>query len=125
MARITRPPVHLIAWFQLIVLTLLSVALLPIDASLAASAAVGGLIQIIPQAWFTRQAYRYSGARQVRNVVNAMYKGESGKLLLTAALFAVVFHRLTWVDAPVLFISFGTMILVQLFVTAKVMNGAR
>lgn len=124
MAPIARPPVHLIARFQLVVLFLVSLALLPIDWALAASAATGGLIQIIPQAWFTRRAYRYSGARQVRNVVNAMYRGESGKLLLAAALFALVFHRFSWLDPATLFISFGAMIVVQLFVTAKTINSA-
>ncbi|MGS2723506.1 ATP synthase subunit I [Porticoccus sp. GXU_MW_L64] len=125
MAQIAPPPVHRVAWIQLLILALLSLAVLPVDSRLAASAAVGGLIQIIPHAWFTRQAYRYTGARQVRNIVNAMYRGESGKILLSAALFAVVFKRFEWVEPVALFTSFGAMIFVQLFVTAKVINGAR
>lgn len=125
MARIAPPPVHRIAWFQLLILTLISVALLPIEQSLAASAALGGLIQIIPQAWFTRQAYRYSGARQIRNVVNAMYRGETGKILLTAALFAVVFKMASWVNPVTFFLTYGAMILVQLLSAAKLLNGAR
>ena len=87
--------------------------------------AMGGLIQVIPQAWFTRQAYRYSGARQVRNVVNAMYRGESGKLLLTTAMFATVFRLASWVEPVTLFTSFGVMILVQLLSASKMLNGAR
>lgn len=125
MARIAPPPVHRIALFQLLILTLISVALLPIEQSLAASAALGGLIQIIPQAWFTRQAYRYSGARQIRNVVNAMYRGETGKILLTAALFAVVFKMASWVNPVTFFLTYGAMILVQLLSAAKLLNGAR
>ncbi|WIO74311.1 ATP synthase subunit I [Porticoccaceae bacterium LTM1] len=125
MARIAPPPVHRIAWFQLLILALISVALLPIEQSLAASAAVGGLIQIIPQAWFTRQAYRYSGARQIRNVVNAMYRGETGKILLTAALFAVVFRMAGWINPVVFFLAYGAMILVQLLSASKLLNGAR
>lgn len=125
MAQVTRPPVHQIAWMQLIVLTLIVAPLLLFDREIAASVALGGLIQIIPNAWFTRQAYRYSGARQTRNVVNAMYRGESGKLLLTAALFAVVFYRLHWIDPVALFSSFGVMILVQLVSTVKVLAKAR
>ncbi|MCV6604759.1 MAG: ATP synthase subunit I [Porticoccaceae bacterium] len=124
MADIAPPPVHRIAWIQLLILALLSLVLLAIDGRLAASAAVGGLLHIIPHAWFTRQAYRYRGARQVRQIVTAMYRGESGKILLSAALFAIVFARFKWVEPVTLFTSFGAMIVVQLFVTAKVIGGA-
>ena len=122
MASIAPPPIRRIAWIQLLVLVLLAVALLPIGVELAASAAVGGLIQIIPQAWFTRQAYRYSGARQIRNVINAMYRGESGKIVLTTALFAIVFKMASWVEPITLFSSFGVMILVHLLSASQLIR---
>ncbi|MDM3870786.1 ATP synthase subunit I [Porticoccus sp. W117] len=125
MAKIAPPPVHQVALIQLLILLLLSLALLPFGQKLAASAAVGGLIQIIPQVWFTRQAYRYTGARQVRNIVNAMYRGESGKILLTTAMFAIVFRMARWVEPVTLFVSFGVMILVQLLSATKILNRAR
>ena len=107
------------------ILILLSLALLAIDGRLAASAAIGGVIQIIPHAWFTRQAYRYTGARQVRNIVGAMYRGESGKILLTTAMFAIVFRMANWVEPVTLFTSFGVMILVQLLSATKILSRVR
>ncbi len=122
MARIQAPPVYSVIQVQVVILAVFSIVLLGIDWRLSASAAIGGMIQILPQVWFTRQAFRYMGARQALKIVSAMYRGESGKLLLTAALFATVFKLVTWVQPVVLFVSFGVMIIVHLFGTARVLN---
>ena len=67
----------------------------------------------LPQAWFTRQAFRYVGARNVQSIVRAMYWGETGKVVLTAVLFVTVFLMVRPLSAGALFISFVVMILVQ------------
>lgn len=80
---------------------------------MAYSVLIGGLIQISPQAWFTRQAYRYAGARKVQSIVRAMYWGETGKIVLTTVLFTVSFIMVKPLSISALFSSFVVMILVQ------------
>lgn len=122
MALIQPSPIRRVMLIQLAVLAVFSAVLLVFHWQVAASALMGGAIQILPQAWFTRQAFRYMGARHAQKIVAAMYWGESGKLLLTAILFATVFKLVTWLQPVVLFISFSVMIFVHLFCTAKVLN---
>ena len=57
----------------------------------AISAGLGGLVSIVPNAYFARKLFQYQGARAARQIVNNFYKGEAMKLLLTVALFAMVF----------------------------------
>jgi ATP synthase protein I len=123
MARITPPPVHLIALIQIAILTLIVALLwLFVSSNAAYSAVIGGLIQILPQAWFTRRAYRYTSTRHIHNMVRAMYQAETGKIVFTTALFAIVFTRLKTVDPLVLFLTFGLMIIVQLFSAPRLLK---
>lgn len=55
------------------------------------SALLGGLIAWIANLYFTHKAFRYFGARSIKAVVQSLWSGEMGKLILTAALFALVF----------------------------------
>ncbi|MGB2002979.1 MAG: ATP synthase subunit I, partial [Porticoccaceae bacterium] len=86
MTTISTPPIQRVALYQLLILLPVCGIVSGFDVTLAGSMLVGGLIQIIPQAWYARQAFRYRGARQVNKIVRAMYWGESGKVILTAAL---------------------------------------
>lgn len=52
---------------------------------------LGGLAAAIPNAYFALRIYKASG-RDARKIVNSFYAGESGKLLLTAALFIIIFQ---------------------------------
>lgn len=60
----------------------------------ALSAAAGAGIAVAGQAYFTARAFRHAGARSARNIVQDFYRGEAGKFMLTALLFAAVF--ITW-----------------------------
>ncbi|MDV7210834.1 F0F1 ATP synthase subunit I [Azotobacter beijerinckii] len=55
------------------------------------SALLGGLIAWLANLYFAHKAFRYFGARSVKAVVQSLWSGEMGKLILTAALFALVF----------------------------------
>jgi ATP synthase protein I len=55
------------------------------------SAALGGLVSIIPNAYFAWVVFRFQGAKSARKIVNSLYKGEAVKLLLTFVLFGLVF----------------------------------
>lgn len=68
-----------------------SIAWLLLSDTAAISAGLGGLVSVVPNAYFARQLFQYQGARQARQIVNRFYKGEAMKLLLTVVLFAMVF----------------------------------
>jgi ATP synthase protein I len=55
------------------------------------SALLGGLIALVANLYFAYKAFRYFGARSVQAIVQSFWAGEMGKLILTAALFALVF----------------------------------
>lgn len=57
----------------------------------ASSAALGGLTCLLPQSYFALKLFKYQGARAARQIVNAFYKGEAMKLVLSVLLFAFAF----------------------------------
>jgi ATP synthase protein I len=57
----------------------------------ALSPALGGLAAFIPNFYFALRIYRSAG-QEARKIVRSFYAGESGKLLLTGALFAMIFQ---------------------------------
>jgi ATP synthase protein I len=121
-ATIKAPPVGRIAITQLIVLVIIVVVVSLVDVTAAYSILIGGVIQIGPHAYFTRFAFRYLGARQAPEILRAIHKGETGKLLLTAVLFALAFSFVEPLHLPGLFLSYGVMIIVQWFCAVRVLN---
>jgi ATP synthase protein I len=116
---IPKPEILKATLTQLAVLLLIVIVLGIADSQLAASALMGGLIQILPQAWFSRQAFKYAGASKVDKVVRSMYRGELGKVVMTATLFAIVFTVSKQWNYPVLFTTFLVMIPLQWFLVKK------
>jgi ATP synthase protein I len=57
----------------------------------ALSAALGGVAAFIPNLYFALRVYKSAG-QEARKIVNSFYAGESGKLLLTVALFFMIFQ---------------------------------
>ncbi|MGB2155267.1 MAG: ATP synthase subunit I [Porticoccaceae bacterium] len=122
MTTISTPPIQRVALYQLLILLPVCGIVSGFDVTLAGSMLVGGLIQIIPQAWYARQAFRYRGARQVNKIVRAMYWGESGKVILTAALFVTTFILWKQLNVLAVFCAFIVMIPVGWLITLKVLN---
>lgn len=122
MTTISTPPLYKVALYQTLILLGVVGFLAVGDIVLAFSVLVGGFIQIGPQAWFARQAFRYTGARQVDKVVRAMYLGESGKIVLTASLFVVCFILWEQLNFLAVFSTFILMMPVQWMITAKVLK---
>ena len=85
------------------------------DKVIAYSMLSGGLIAIVPQAWFARQAFHSSGARSARVVAHRSYAAEVGKFLLSAAGFGVVFALVRPIDGPAVFIGYLVMLAIQIF----------
>ena len=122
MTTISTPPIQRVALYQLLIFLPVCGIMSGFDVTLAGSIMVGGLIQIVPQAWYARQAFRYRGARQVNKIVRAMYWGESGKVILTAALFVTTFILWTQLNFLAVFCAFTVMIPVGWLITLKVLN---
>jgi len=122
MTTISTPPLYKVALYQTLILVTIGGFLAVGDVVLAFSVLVGGFIQIGPQAWFARQAFKYIGARQVDKVVRAMYLGESGKIVLTASLFVACFILSEQLNFLAVLSSFIVMIPVQWFITVKVLR---
>ncbi|MBD1553169.1 F0F1 ATP synthase subunit I [Pseudomonas typographi] len=75
------------------------------------SGLMGGLIVCLPNVYFAYKAFRYTGARAAQAIVRAFYAGEAGKLILTAALFALAFAGVKPLAPLALF---GCFLLVQM-----------
>ncbi len=84
------------------------------DGVAAASVAAGGLVAIVPQAYFAAQAFRFQGARAARVAAQSAYAGEMMKLLLSAVGFAAVFMLLRPLSATAVFAGYLGMLAVQI-----------
>lgn len=71
----------------------------------------GGLIAWLPNLYFAHKAFRFGGARAAQAIVRSFYAGEAGKLILTAALFALTFAGVKPLEALAVF---GVFVLAQL-----------
>lgn len=116
--KIARPPLLKIYGLQCVALVLVSITLFPFDWVEAYSALTGGLISIAPNAYFARQAFRYSGALYAREVSRSFYRGEAGKYLTTLALFASVFAALSPLNVLVLFLAYLATLLLNTLLIA-------
>jgi len=124
MNTITKPPlVKLLLIHHLILATATLLAWL-VGPECGQAVGLGGLLQSLPQAWFNYQAFRYTGARQLHQVVRAIYWGESGKMILTAVLFVAVLVVAKPLRVEVLFITFATMIVVHNALAARMIGTA-
>ena len=122
MTTIPKPPLNRVALHQLAILLPVYGALLLLDNRLANSVLVGALIQVVPQAWFARQAFKHTGAKQASLVVGAIYRGETGKLVLTAALLVAAFTLFKDWNYVALFTAFIAMIPLQLVFTKRALQ---
>lgn len=57
----------------------------------AYSVILGGLVCIIPNAYFAIKVFKYQGARAAKQIVNGFYKGEALKIIISILLFTAVF----------------------------------
>ena len=113
-AEITRPPVHRITLTQLALLALLCMGLLAFDKVVAYSVLCGGLIAIVPQAYFATLAFRWRGAQSARAIARSSYAGVMGKFLLSVAAFALVFAVVRPIDGPAVFMGYLAMLVTQI-----------
>jgi ATP synthase protein I len=113
-AEITRPPVHRITLTQLALLAALCLGLLAFDKVVAYSVLCGGLIAIVPHAYFATLAFRWRGAQSARAIARSSYAGVMGKFLLSIAAFALVFAVVRPIDGPAVFMGYLAMLVTQI-----------
>ena len=77
----------------------------------AVSSALGSLIAILPNAYFTLQAFRYKASKDPVKALGAIYRGEAGKFVLVAVFGALIFKFLD-VHSPLLLFTSLIVILV-------------
>jgi len=106
-----RSPVYRVIWLQLAATFIVAVISLTVGKVHAYSALLGGLICALPTWYFARKTFAHSGARAARQIVNAFYRGEAIKLVLTAVLFALVYLLVKPLEPAAMLIAF---ILVQM-----------
>ena len=113
-AEIARPPVHRITLAQLGLLVPLCLLLLAWDKVVAYSVFSGGLIAIVPQAYFATLAFRWRGARSAGAIARSSYAGEIGKFFLSVAGFAAVFAVLRPINGLAVFAGYLVMLAIQI-----------
>lgn len=79
------------------------------------SSLIGGLLFALPQLYFGFKAFLYIGARSIHKVIQNFYKGESSKLLLIILGFAATFIYVEPLDHLALFITFISIVLLNVF----------
>lgn len=79
----------------------------------AKSFALGCLIYIVPNAYFTYYAFRYRGAELTQWIVRSFKWGQTGKLALVMAGFALVFRFTGDLNHLALFGGFIAMAVIQ------------
>ncbi|MEZ5568440.1 MAG: ATP synthase subunit I [Halioglobus sp.] len=99
---------------QLALLVPLCLMIAAYDTVYAYSVASGGLIAILPQAWFAHMVFRRRGARGARAIAGASYAGETGKFLLSVAGFALVFATLRPIEGAAVFGGYLLMLVLQI-----------
>lgn len=105
----------LIKWLAIEMAALIILSLLwALESRLAGySAFIGGLIFVIPNAYFAHRMYRYQGARHAQLMVGNMFRAEGIKLALTAVGFAAVFILMEPVHVPALLFTFAVMVVLS------------
>lgn len=86
---------------------------------IAYSALLGGVLFILPNAYFTAYAFRYCGSAQAARIVRAFYWGEAGKLVLTMVGFALAFRFVTPLHVPAMIGGYCLMIVSQWLIAAR------
>ena len=112
-ANIAQPPWLFGAVAEALVLLVICGALWWLDVVLAYSALIGGVISVIPNAYFARQVFRYSGARASQAVAQSFYRGETAKFITTALMFAGAFALVRPIVAGAVFAMFVTMLVLH------------
>jgi len=126
MSSIKAPPVRKLIAAQLLVISGLSLTTLVLLGWISAySVLIGGLINVIPNAYFAHKAFRYRGARAAQKIVRELYTGEAIKLLLMGAGFALSFLTIKPLNTAALFSGFVLVHITGILVFVRISRPSR
>ena len=106
---ITHVPLKEWLIIEMVVLVVLSSLWLLESRAAGYSAFIGGLIFVIPNAYFAHRTYRFEGARQMQLAVSNMFRAASIKTAHRDFL-AAVFTLMESVHGPALLFTFAVMV---------------
>ena len=113
------PPVYKIIVAQFIATLLAALGAFVLKGGVTGySVFLGGMASVLPNAYFAIKAFRYGGARQMPQVLKSFYVGESGKIIITAAMFALVFAGIKPLNEFAVIISYILILITGLIATA-------
>jgi ATP synthase protein I len=114
------PPIYKVIVTQFVVTVIAALSTFALlDTVAAYSAFLGGMISVLPNAYFALKVFRYRGARQMPMIVKSFYAGETGKLIITTVLFALVFAGIRPLNELAVIISFIVTLFAGLVATVK------
>ena len=122
MTTIPKPPVLKVSLIQLLFLLSVSAGFFWFDIVVGYSILLGGLTQWVPQFWFTYQAFKHAGASQAQKVLSSMYRGEAGKIVLTASACIGTFVLFEDVNIIGFMSAFIAMIPLQLALVVRALK---
>ena len=113
------PPIYKVIVTQFVATAIAALsAFALIDGVTGYSVFFGGMVSTLPNAYFAIKAFRYSGARQMPQVLKSFYAGESGKMIITAVMFALVFAGVKPLNEVAVIISYILILISGLIATA-------
>ena len=119
MNSLSRPPVYKTLVAETVAVSVTALLIAGVDSVIAQSVFLGGLIYLLPQAWFGWRVFRHRGASATRHVVNGFYKGEAGKFILSCLGFATVFALVKPLNAVAFFATYSVLMVVNLVFMAR------
>ena len=120
-SQIKAPPVYIAFAIQLIVCVIAALAgMIMLGTVMAYSILLGGLVSIVPNSYFAWKAFRYRGARNTPLIVKSFYAGETGKLVMTGLMFAMIFAGIRPLNELAVIVSYIVTIAIGLLATAWV-----
>lgn len=87
----------------------------------AISALLGGIVYIVPNAYFASKLFKYQGARSAKQIVNSFYKGEALKIIISIFLFTAVFV-LFKITPLAFFVSYIVILMTHWFTPLIIIN---
>jgi len=119
-ANLKAPPIYKVIVTQFVVTVIAALSTFALmDTVVAYSVFLGGMISTGPNAYFALKVFRYRGARQMPMILKSFYAGETGKLIITAVLFALVFGGIRPLNELAVIVSFIVTLIAGLIATVK------
>lgn len=121
--RLEPPPVHRITLTQVSAL-LPSCLLIAVffDRESAVSFLAGGVVSVVPQAWFAVRLFGVKQRRSLQEAARTAYVSQILKFLFQALGFALVFALLRPLNAPAVFAGFCIMWALQVVGSARLLR---